>query len=188
MGEGKVEGDGGEERQEKKGKLKGKEEMEAQRKAQLSLRVHSGAQTPPQPHTLTPRCCSGRTRGGTPWLEPQRDPGVTRAVTSPHSPLCSPTAPGCRDKAQICGTRPGCASCCLRGALQGMGAIPQPDEFGVQPQREGRAQSPALPSRGDTVGPLGPPPAPGSAFSSAQIWGMHPEWSPRPWSPQVAPG
>lgn len=97
--------------------------------------------------------------GRDPWLEPQRDPGGDVGCHEPCCPCAPPRHPGCCDKTQICGTRPGCASCPVRGGL-GMGAILQPDEFRVQPQGEGIAQSPALPSCGASwplLGPFGHP-------------------------------
>lgn len=70
MREGKAEGGGGEEG-------KGKEKIKVQRKAQLRLRVHSGAENPPAPH-IDPLLLFQKDTG--------RDAGVTRGVRSPAAP------------------------------------------------------------------------------------------------------
>lgn len=139
--EGKAEGDGGEERREEE-KGKAKEKIKAQRKAQHYSSVSGCIQVqrpPPAPY-IDPLLLFQKDAGRDPLAGATERPGGDVGCHQPRSPCTPPQRPGCRDKAQSCGTRPGCASCRLRGSCKEQGQFTSQRNSGCSP-RERRVLS-----------------------------------------------
>lgn len=120
----------------KKGKRKRKSRHRGRPALQLSLGVHSGAETPPAPY-IDPLLLFQKDAGRDPLAGATERPGGDVGCHQPRSPRAPPQRPGCCDKAQSCGTRPGCASCRLRGSCKEWGQFTSQRNSGCSPRERG---------------------------------------------------